>query len=312
MYYIYGNEDFIIDEKIKEIINNNLESKVFHFNSDVKINDVINQISSFSLFDSKKILVFYNFPFLLKSNDNETKAIINSIKFKPSSTILIFTSEKINEKDAKNELLDFIKKEALNIECEELNDKQIEIKVKEQIKNMNATISEIDLIYFLSKVPNKLSIIFSELEKLVSLDKNISKNNIDNLVQKYDLSSVYDFVNAFQSQNYDLLFQVYNEKINQGDSIQNLISQLSNVLEICSRIYSLKKSGLSLIQIEKEMNKHSFVIKKNNDFLESVGNKKINKLIKNLSELDSKIKIGLVDEQIGFERFLLEVIKEEN
>ena len=312
MYYIYGNEDFIIDEKIKEIINNNLESKVFHFNSDVKINDVINQISSFSLFDSKKILVFYNFPFLLKSNDNETKAIINSIKFKPSSTILIFTSEKINEKDAKNELIDFIKKEALNIECEELNDKQIEIKVKEQIKNMNATISEIDLIYFLSKVPNKLSIIFSELEKLVSLDKNISKNNIDNLVQKYDLSSAYDFVNAFQSQNYDLLFQVYNEKINQGDSIQNLISQLSNVLEICSRIYSLKKSGLSLIQIEKEMNKHSFVIKKNNDFLESVGNKKINKLIKNLSELDSKIKIGLVDEQIGFERFLLEVIKEEN
>lgn len=61
--------------------------------------------------------------------------------------------------------------------------------------------------------------------------------------------------------------------------------------------------------IEKIMNKHSFVIKKNMEFLDYVGYKKIVLYTNLISEIDQKIKKNEVDEKIAFERFLLEIIK---
>ena len=61
--------------------------------------------------------------------------------------------------------------------------------------------------------------------------------------------------------------------------------------------------------IEKIMNKHSFVIKKNMEFLDYIGYKKIVLYTNLISEIDQKIKKNEVDEKIAFERFLLEIIK---
>ena len=308
MYYIFGNEEYLIENKIKEIIDKNDSSSVLRFNSELKINEIINQISTFSLFDSSRILIFNNFPYITKSTDNEVNAIIKSLNFKPSSTIVIFTSEKINEKNKDNKLFHFLKEKAKCFEFNELSDKEITQIVKEKIHSYGATISDIDLFYFLSKVPNKLSFIMNELEKLISLDKNISKSNIDDLVQKYDLGSTFDFINSFHTGNVELLFKSYYEKLNHGETIQTFINQITNVLEICSRIFSLKKLGKSVKEIENIIGKHSFVVKKNIEFLESVGYTKINKYLNMISNLDTKIKNGLIDEKIGFERFLLETI----
>ena len=308
IYYLFGNENYLIDQKIQEIISQNPENLILKFNSEVKINDVINQISTFSLFDTNKILIFNNFPFLLKANENEKEAIIDALNFKPNSTLVIFTSEKINEKTKYNDLLNFLKSKAICFEYNELSDKEIAIEAREKINKLGASISEIDLFYFLSKIPNKLSIVMQEIEKLVSLDLNISRTNIDDLVQKYDLSSAFDFINSFHDRNIELLFKTYYEKLAQGETIQNFINQITNVLEICSRIYSLKKLNYDDKKISETLNKHIFVVKKNSQFLNAIGYLKIQKYLDLICEIDSKIKSGVLDDRIGFERFLLETL----
>ncbi len=309
MYYFSGNEDYLIEDKIKEIVEKNKNDYSVHFfNSETKIQDVVNQISSLSLFDPNRIIVFSKLNCLNgKVSFDEAQQIIQSLKFKPNTTIVIFTSESIKENQA-NEIVKFLWGNATCFKFNELSDKQIKEFVSKKINDLGATISEMDLFYLLSKLPNKLSIIMNEVEKLVLLDLNISRSNIDDLIQKYDLSSTFDFVNAFQDNDVDKLFKTYYEKIEQGESIQSLIGQISSTLEICSRIYSLKKMDYNLKMIEEQLQKHAFVVKKNNELLGTLGYKKVALYLDKLTKLDADIKHGLVDEKIGFEKFLLETI----
>lgn len=309
MYYLFGDEEFLIEKKIKEIVNEKPNSKILKFNSEININEVINQISNFSLFEQERILIFYDLPYLIgKNKKNEEEAIVKAIALKPETTQIIFVSKKLNDK-INNQLFQYLRQNAKCIEYKQFTDEQIIRVAHEKIKQLGASISEIDLLYFLSKIPNKLSIIISELERLAFLDKNISRENIDDLVQKHNFGNEFDFINSFQSANYESLIKNYHNKINNGETIPNLISQISNVLELCSRIYSLKKSKISFSEMEKILEKHPFVIKKNNEFLEIVGHEKIFHYLELIAKTDIDIKLHKVDEKIAFERFLLEIIK---
>lgn len=308
MFYIVGEEDFLINRKINEIAKDK-NLKIHSFNSDITLNELLNQIANLSLFEDKKIVVFKDCSFLSSTNSEEFSLIINTLECKPDSTTVIFVSQKSNDKGKKNDLVLYLEKNAQCFEFKLLDDKQIYQFTNKFIKQENATISEFDLIYLLSRIPKKLSVITNEVLKLIALDRNITKNNIDDLVQKYDLSSAFEFINSFQDNDIENIFKTYYNKINQGESIQTLIGQITNVLELCSQIYSLKKSNYSLDDIEKKLNKHSFVIKKNNDFLNSIGYEKISHYLKEIAQLDIKIKSGLIDEKIGFEHFLLQLIR---
>lgn len=311
MFYFYGSNEFLIEKEIQDIIVRNKNASIVKFNSEVKINEIINQISSFSLFDSNRILIFYNFPYLFKKNKEDEKELLDikkALTFKHSDTLIIFTSTTINEKNS-NILVNYLKENANSKYFDELNEKELTIYVKDYLKNKGASISDIDLYYLLSKIPNKLLLIINEIEKLISLDLNITKTNIDSIVQKYDIGNTFDFINSFHSGNIDLLFQSYYDKINQGETIQNLISQIENVLELSSIIYSLKQNGFSYKEIEKITKKHSYVIKKNIEFLSVIGYKKIKKYLNMIADIDLNIKKGTIDPKIGFERFLLEICK---
>ena len=87
------------------------------------------------------------------------------------------------------------------------------------------------------------------------------------------------------------------------------MGQLSNALILCTTINSYTKSRIRIEEIAEETKIHIFRIKKANELLKSYGMSKITNLIKMLSNLDNDIKSGKIDEIIGFEKLLLEIIR---
>ena len=63
-------------------------------------------------------------------------------------------------------------------------------------------------------------------------------------------------------------------------------------------------------KISNLLKKHIFVIKKNSDLLKIISYPRLQKYLKDLAELDIKIKENKIDEKIGFESFLLNVIRD--
>lgn len=307
MYFIYGEEQYLIDQKIKDIINEFKNSKIIFLDSDAKLDQILNEILSFSLFDSSKLLILKNLFLLSKKNENETNVLIESLKYVPETTNIIFSLNKNIDK-TENKLVNFLKKSSNCYEFNYMNEKELNLYIKKVIHDRGGIISDVNLFYFLSRVPHKLIFIMNEINKLLLFDKNITKQNINDLIPKYDTNKIFDFINAFNEQNIEHVFKIYYERINQGETITSLISQLSNTLEFCSQIYSYKNLGKKVHEIANLMKKHVFTIKKNNELLNKISYSKIKKYLINLADLDLAIKQNKIDDKVGFENFLLNVV----
>lgn len=308
MYFIYGDELFLIDKQIKKILKQNDGVKPIFFNAESSVYDVINEINTFSIFEDKKIIILKDFSLLTKSNTAYDQEIINSVKNKNDNCILIFTFSEQKPKTPST-LFKFLLDETKVIEVKKYTNVELSSIIQEIVKSKGGTISNINAILLSIKIPNDLNLIVREIDKLLLENKEITKEMIKTSISKYNLNNMFEFINSLQEGDASGLFRSYKDRIDNGDSIVNLISQLANALILCSNIYSYKASNIRIEEISQEMNIHIFRIKKSNELLNTIGIKRIKKIIQMLSDLDTDIKSGKINEIIGFEKLLLEIIR---
>jgi DNA polymerase-3 subunit delta len=308
MYFIYGEELFLIDKQIKKIIKQNADAKSIFFDANSTIYEAINEINTFSIFDHKKILIFKDFYLLTKSNAAHDNEIINSIKNMNENIILIFTYSDAKPK-AQTPLFKYLLKEMQAIEVKKYTQMQLATIIREIVISKSGSISNINSILLSTKLPNDLNLIIREIDKLLMEDKEITKEMIYDSVSKYNSNNIFEFINSFQEGDVSGLFRSYKERVDNGESIINLMSQLSNSLILCSTIHSYKASRMRIEEIAEEMKIHIFRIKKANTLLKTLTFKRVEILIEMLSELDTKIKSGEINEVIGFEKLLLEIVR---
>ncbi len=308
MYFIYGEEQFLIDKQIKKILKHNNGVKPIFFDAETSMYEAINEVNTFSIFDDKKIIIFKDFYLLNKSKLSDDQEIINSIKNRNNNCLLIFTYSYLVPK-IKTSLFQYLLNEAKVIEVKKYTNQELIAVIKEIIESKGGKISNINSILLSTKLPNDLNLIIREIDKLLLEDKEITKEMILTSISKYNSNNIFDFINSFQERDASGIFRSYKEKIDNGESIINLISQLSNALILCSNIYSYKATRLMIEEIAVETKIHIFRIKKADQLLKDLGFKKIRELIHMMSDLDTNIKTGVIDEVIGFEKLLLEIIR---
>ena len=105
-YLIYGLENYLIDEKVNDIINNNnYETEdIIRFNLDENsVNDLLIEASTVNMFSNKKLIICDNSSFLSSSSkiseeelNNLSKYIENS--FEDVKIIFIVREEKIDQR----------------------------------------------------------------------------------------------------------------------------------------------------------------------------------------------------------------------
>ncbi len=308
MYFIYGEEQFLIDKKIKNILKENNGVNPIFFDAETSIYDAINEINIFSIFDDQKIIIFKDFYLLNKSHLSDDQEIINSIKNRNNNCLIVFTYSYSMPK-IKTSLFKYLLDNSKVIEIKKYNGSELIAVIKEIIESKGGKISNINSILLSTKLPNDLNLIIREIDKLLLEEKEITKEMILTSISKYSSNNIFEFINSFQERDTSGIFRSYKEKIDNGESIINLISQLSNALILCSDIYSYKATNLRLDEIAIETKIHIFRIKKADKLLINLGFKKVKKLLHMMSDLDTNIKTGMIDEVIGFEKLLLEIIR---
>lgn len=308
MYLIYGEELFLVEKEIKKILKQNSGSKPIYFDFESSIYDVVNEINTFSIFDSGKVIILKNLSLLTKTNSEIEKEFINSIKNKNNNCILVFT---LSEPKPKNltPLFEYLLEKSEITEVKKYTKDQLIGVIRKIIESKSGVISNINCILLSTKLPNDLNLIIGEIDKLLLENNEITKEMILKSIPKYNSDNIFEFINSFQEKDTLSLFRSYREKIENGEVIINLISQLSNALILCTTIYSYKSCNFKIEEISEKMKIHIFRVKKSNDLLNSFGIKRVEELIQMLADLDQNIKSGFVQEEIGFEKLLLEIIR---
>lgn len=303
MYFIYGIDEYLIKTKINEILNEhnltNIDTTTYEF--DDNLSDIINDASTISLFTSKKAIIVNNAN-IFKSGIN-TEILEKYIENPNLDTILIFVlkEEKLDERRKITKLL------RTKTKVLELNKANINSVVKDMFKGYKIDNNTID--YFIKRVGDNLLILENESIKLklYKEDKNISIDDIDELITKNIDIDLFKLIDAIISKDKDTAITIYNEMLKQKEEPIAIIITLANQIRIMYQTKELYKLGYRENEIASILNIHPFRVKKAHEKNSKYSSNTLLKLLNNLATLDLNIKKGLVDKTIALELFILQI-----
>ncbi|QSF13853.1 DNA polymerase III subunit delta [Mycoplasma sp. Mirounga ES2805-ORL] len=315
MYIICGDEEYFINQEINKIIKDNKEKKLENFYCEENdLTNLLTLIDSTPLFQEKKLLIIYDLPFLEKTIAKKdlkiAQFIIEAIK-KNTADIFIFVNSKLPSKDKipANIFTDFCLSNTTNqtifLTTKKLENKNLYDAIESITKKNGGQIEYSAIIELTLKLSNNLTIIENEIIKLLSNSKKITKEMIIENVEEVLVKDAFGFVNSFETNDFYLIWKQYKRKLNEGVEITNLIGQISQSFILANQIYSFLTVDKDLKNFASEYKVNQYRAKKIQNLIYKLGIKKIQSMIIRLANLDKEIKDGLIDAQLGFEKFLI-------
>lgn len=310
MYLLYGLEKYLIDERIKKIINENQLNSIDinRYNlEETTLQQIIDDASTISLFQNKKMIIIDNAYIFCSINkklpEQNVDLLIKYIENSNPNTILVFVAlkEKI---DTRKKVVTILKKYGY---IEEYNN----------INNISKIIADLFSPYqidnkcinlLINRVGNDLNLISSEINKIKIYKDNdykITESDILNLTHKNIDMDIFKFIDNILSSKKKESLECLEEMIKYGEEPIAIIIMLANQIRIMYQSKLLIKKGYSEHEISNILEIHEYRVKKALEKGRNFTDKKMLSKLEELADLDYNIKSGKIDKNIGLELFIL-------
>ncbi len=305
-YLIKSSSKTLIDKKIDELIEKqgftDAEVNVYDLDES-SITSLIEDADTISFLASNKVIIGKN----LTQNSFTEKDIntINKYLNNPNSDVLlILTTSSIDTR-----------KKAIKEIVSKLTTINIETTPKDIIRDL---FKDYDLEY---KVINLLEEYYSDdLERLVSECQKLKLAFIDTKKISYEKASellvkplnkrdnlAFDLVREIALKDKRKAINIYNELLSYNVESYSLIGLLESQYRLLYQVKVLNKKNISYNDIAKELDVHPFRVKKTLELIRFYTLKEIRKLIKNLADIDFKIKSGVYENNIIIDLLILNI-----
>ncbi len=314
LYLIYGDEEYLIKKELTNIINtsNVIDDNIIKYNlNEVNVSLALEEASMISMFDSKKVIICEGCNFLTGDNKKEVNHDIDSLikyinnPFDDVYLIFIVRNVKLNKK---KKIVKKIKKCSKVIECKKLESHNLNNYIYEYF-NKNSYNIDMPLVrLIIDKVKYDLSNIINECDKLMIYkddDKNITKEDVDNVIRDNIEDNIFSLTNAIMQKNSKKSMTIYTELILIGEEPIKLIVMIANQFRLILQVKLMLKSGYKEREMANVISEHPYRVKLalSSEFM-------IDEIIENMKKLiklDYDIKSGNIDKNFGLELFLLNI-----
>lgn len=312
-YLIYGEENYLIDEKIKDI---KKEIKVEEDNiisydlTNDTISSVLIEASTVSMFSDKKLIICDNSLFLCANKslsetelEDLTKYLENP--FEDVYIVFIVREEKV---DSRKKITKLINKISKVYDCNKIDNYKLGNYIGDYIRDKGYSISSSSIELIISKVGYELSNIIKELDKMFIYkgeDKKITKEDVEEVITNNLEKNIFELTNAIINKEKDKVMIIYKELIKSGEDPIKLIVTLSNQFRLILQVKIMRNTGYSEKEIVSILKEHPYRI---SIAMKSLYDEKtVKNILLKLSDLDYKIVTGKTDKFFGFEMFLLDL-----
>ena len=306
IYLIESESANQINDEINRIIKDS--NNIVYFNYlNTSIEDIIVEASYISFLDEPKFIVVKNADFFSKAKltDKENEILNNYLKNPNDNSTIIFTTT--NKVDLRKNSVKTIKNNYDLIKIKKMNDYELNKYFSSKLKSEGYKISYEDLNYIIKNSLGNFDLITSELNKIKIYEKkkkNLDQNMIRGLVAKNMEDNIFKFINSIIEKNYKLMFKYfYDLKIFKAEPILfiNLLSKEYRAMYLIKNIKDSNKED----KICSYLNIQSWQYEKYHKNAYNYKEKELINYIKELYNLDFKIKSGRIEKYLGFELFLL-------
>ncbi|MBS4028088.1 MAG: DNA polymerase III subunit delta [Ignavibacteriales bacterium] len=239
VYIIYGEEHFLRQQFIMEVVNNATDESTRVFNLDVlqgnetpldRILSCAKQVPMNMLsFDdgnmTRRIVIVKNFE-LGRKKESEEK-LFSYLRTPASSTVLTLEIPKL---DLKSELYKKLSTVAVMVPCVPLSDDQALLWLGNEFSRRQLTISREVSLKILTSVGNSLNELTNAVEKILSFVGERTVISADDVKGVVGFSKVYDFDDlwkSFMQRNYPGALEILYKSIEKGEEEVGLLARLS-------------------------------------------------------------------------------------
>ena len=310
-YLIFGEENYLINEKIKDIkksIKVEDDNVISYDLTNDSISSVLVEASTVSMFSDKKLIICDNSLFLTANkslSEEELKDLTNYLEnsFEDVYILFIVREEKV---DSRKKITKLINKISKVFDCNKIDSYKLNSYVGDYIRDKGYSISSSSVELIISKVGYELSNIIKELDKMFIYkgeDKKITKEDIEDVITNNLEKNIFELTNAIVNKEKNKVIKIYNELIKSGEDPIKLIVTLSNQFRLILQVKLMRNGGYSEKEIVTILKEHPYRI---NIAMKSLYDENTLKdILLRLSNLDYEIVTGKTDKFFGFEMFLL-------
>ena len=313
---LYGDEKLLLKQKLESL------KKQYHvsaeemnlstyYMSDTSMNDVLDDAMMVPFLSEYKMVVMKE-PLFLTSlkqknvTEAQVKAFMDYLEHDNPSTILVVYHDEHNF-DERKKVTKALRKHAQFFEIRKLTDQQLYKTTRKAIQARGSTIDDDALALLLERTGNDLLLVSQEVEKICLYSDHIHKQDVDRLVTPQLEERIYTLTNAIVQHDMDQVFKIYHDRITNKQEPIMLIGAIANSFRQLYQVKMLVRHGYNDQEITRTMNinpRAVYPIRKNAERFEL---NDLKTYLKRLSDLDRKIKMGLIDKKKGLELFLLEI-----
>ena len=305
-YLIKSSAISLIDKKIEELVKENKFNDASITTYDMEedsITSLIEDADTISFLTPNKVIIGKN---LSNNNlDDKSLKILSKYLDNPnSSVLLIFVTTNIDtRKKAVKEVIN--KLSLVNISTDTKNiikDILKDYDVEYRVNNLLEEYYNEDLERLISET-KKLALAFIDTKKITYKD---AVSLLVKPLNKQDNLS-FDLVREIALKNKKKAVNIYNELLSYNIESYSLIGLLESQYRLLYQVKVLNKNNISYNDIASILEVHPFRVKKTLELIRYYTLKEIRKLIKNLADIDFKIKSGVYENNIIIDLLILNI-----
>ncbi len=315
-YFFYGEEQFLLEEKIKSIAKKIITpgTEVFNYikfdGKKAAVADIIAAIDQFPQMSEMKLITVKNTGILGNATLTNFKLIKEAVKTIPSDTCLIFIEETFDKKKLKN--VSFIEESGGVVAFEYMPANKLSSWIEGVFQKHNKKIDNKDIRYIIELCGQALSKLSAECLKLINYTgdrEDINREDIDAVVDRTVEYRSYDMLDNMISGNsrkaYEQLEYLFNTKEDPFYILGLMMSRLSEIL-MCKR---LKTEGLTAEEIGSyfDFKRPAFVVTKTINESKNFSDEYLERMIKKGLKYDMDCKLGKLNPHSAVEMYLAEL-----
>ena len=312
-YLIYGQENYLVINKYKELIKGYEELSIYqndYTNKEFSIEDFINNINTIDLFSNKKMYILSNCNFLKakdKFTDDNYKLLEEYLNNSNDENDVIFMLNlKVDEKvDSRKKIFKLLNKTCKVFNYEQIDAVSFKNYFSDFINKYSLDINKDAKEEFFNRLPLDLLNMENEFLKLSLLSNTITKQDICELISPIYNEKIFDLIDALIVKNTNKGLEIFYDLLNQDNEPLAMVYQLAAQFRFIFKVKTLLNRGFDSNNIISELKQNPYYIKNTINKCSKIGTQRILKILSELSELDIKFKSDInIDKRIMLEIFI--------
>ncbi|MEF3691932.1 MAG: DNA polymerase III subunit delta [Candidatus Moraniibacteriota bacterium] len=303
--FLYGEDNFRLKEKLKEIKDETADKNdssfslsVFDFAEEFSLNDLRKVLSTQSLFADKKLIIVKNIFSVKEAGLKKSlgEFLEKNLKADLDANFeIIFYQEGLPGLKDKN--FQWLKKNFKSEEYKKLTEIQLRKWVEEKFFQAGKEIEEEVAARLIECCGGDLFRLKNEIDKVIDFsgekEKKISSEDLKGLLSSGPEADIFKTIEFFAAGDKKMALQTLHNQLEKGDDpfyiLSMYIYQFRNMLKIADFYFQGIRNHFEIAKLVKL---HPFVVQKSLKNLDRLNMAKLRKIYQALEKIDSDVKTG--------------------